>query len=265
RALDPGKLDAGLLGESARERGREDAVVTFGPSRLARRTLRRRRRRRSLDRGLGSRPCLRRRRDYRGLRLHQRCSGPCPPRGALAGRRRGRLHVLTLFRQYRDQLIDGDVLGAFRHHDLGERTLVDRLVFHGRLVGLDLGDHIARLDLVALLLEPFGEVALLHGGRERGHQDIDRHGVLPNAQLIALVVPGSVGASISASNIERMRSKASSSLSLVSLAKMRAAWRATSAINMPQACGSSKARRSDTCRPPSTMAARSTSTPPCSS
>src|SRR5215471_20370723 len=46
---------------------------------------------------------------------------------------------------------------------------------------------------------------------------------------------------------------------------MRAMWRATSAMSMPQACGSSKARRSETCNPPSTMAARKTSTPPCSS
>src|SRR6476619_135020 len=62
-----------------------------------------------------------------------------------------------------------------------------------------------------------------------------------------------------------MRSSASSSVNLVSLAKMRAACRATSAISMPQACGSSKARRNETCSPPSTIAARSTSTPPCSS
>src|ERR1700751_3473275 len=63
----------------------------------------------------------------------------------------------------------------------------------------------------------------------------------------------------------RMRSSASSSVNLVSLAKIRAACLATSAMSMPHACGSSKARRSETCSPPSTMAARKTSTPPCSS
>src|SRR5215831_10539030 len=62
-----------------------------------------------------------------------------------------------------------------------------------------------------------------------------------------------------------MRSSASSSDNLVSLAKIRAACLATSAMSMPQACGSSKARRNETCSPPSTMAARKTSTPPCSS
>ena len=46
---------------------------------------------------------------------------------------------------------------------------------------------------------------------------------------------------------------------------MRATWRVTSAISMPQASGSSNARRNETCRPPSTIAARSTSAPPCSS
>ena len=53
--------------------------------------------------------------------------------------------------------------------------LVDRLDLHGRLVGLDLGDDVARLDRVPLLLEPLGQVALFHGGRERGHQDGDGH------------------------------------------------------------------------------------------
>src|SRR5262249_5717612 len=62
-----------------------------------------------------------------------------------------------------------------------------------------------------------------------------------------------------------MRSSASSSVNLVSWAKIRAACLATSAMSMPHACGSSKARRSETCSPPSTMAARKTSTPPCSS
>src|SRR3989442_1618433 len=45
---------------------------------------------------------------------------------------------------------------------------------------------------------------------------------------------------------------------------MRATWRVMSAISMPQASGSSNARRSETCSPPSTITARSTSTPPCS-
>ena len=42
---------------------------------------------------------------------------------------------------------------------------------------------LAGFDGVALLLEPFGEVALLHRGRERGHQDIDRHDLAPRQRL----------------------------------------------------------------------------------
>ena len=34
------------------------------------------------------------------------------------------------------------------------------------------------LDGVAFLLEPLGEIALLHGRRERGHEDLNRHGGL---------------------------------------------------------------------------------------
>src|SRR5687768_5139994 len=46
---------------------------------------------------------------------------------------------------------------------------------------------------------------------------------------------------------------------------MRATWRVTSASSMPQACGSSNARMIETCRPPSTIAARRISVPPFSS
>ena len=49
---------------------------------------------------------------------------------------------------------------------------------HRRLVGLDLGDHLAGLDLVALLLEPLDDRALGHGVGELGHGDFDGHGEL---------------------------------------------------------------------------------------
>src|SRR5262249_5537292 len=65
--------------------------------------------------------------------------------------------------------------GPFRDEDLSERAFVGGLDLHGRLVGLDLGDDVAGLDRIALLLHPFGEVALLHRGRQCWHQDLDRH------------------------------------------------------------------------------------------
>jgi hypothetical protein len=43
------------------------------------------------------------------------------------------------------------------------------------LVGLDLGEHVAGMDLVALLLEPFGKITFGHRRRQRRHQDFDRH------------------------------------------------------------------------------------------
>ena len=86
--------------------------------------------------------------------------------------------VLALGEDHGDRRIDRDIVGAFRHQNFAERAVVDRLDLHGRLVGLDLGDDIAGLDGVALLLEPLGEVALLHGRRQRGHEDLNRHGGL---------------------------------------------------------------------------------------
>ena len=92
-----------------------------------------------------------------------------------AGRGAGGLHVLAVAGEHRDHVVDRHILRALGHQDLGDRALVDRLDLHGRLVGLDLGDHVAGLDLVAFLLEPLGKVALFHRGRQRGHQDVDRH------------------------------------------------------------------------------------------
>ena len=68
------------------------------------------------------------------------------------------------------------------------RPLVDRLDLHRRLVGLDLGDHVARLDGVALLLEPLGEVADLHGRRQGGHQDVDRHLAVSGKEMLRVLL-----------------------------------------------------------------------------
>jgi hypothetical protein len=99
--------------------------------------------------------------------------------GLLGGRGRSVLErggVLAIGQDHGDRRIHRDVRGALGHQDLAKRALVDRLHLHGGLVGFDFGDHVAGLDLVALVLDPLGEVALLHGGRERGHQHLDRHG-----------------------------------------------------------------------------------------
>ena len=83
--------------------------------------------------------------------------------------------VLALGQDHGDRRIDRDVVGAFRHQNPAERAFIDGLDLHGRFVGFDLGDDVAGFDRIALFLVPFGEVALLHGGRERGHQNLNRH------------------------------------------------------------------------------------------
>jgi hypothetical protein len=75
----------------------------------------------------------------------------------------------------RDGRVDLDVLGAGGNEDLLEPALIDRLDLHRRLVGLDLGDDVAGLDLLALVDEPLRECPLLHGGRQRRHEHLCRH------------------------------------------------------------------------------------------
>ena len=98
------------------------------------------------------------------------CGGLC---GLAVLKRRG---ILAFAEDHRDRRVDRNIIGAFRHQDLAERAFVDRLDFHGGLVGFDLGDHVAGFNGVAFLLQPFGEVALLHRRRQSGHQDRGWHG-----------------------------------------------------------------------------------------
>ncbi len=121
-----------------------------------------------IGQGLGDgRGGRRSRRSGRGLGLGGRSR-----RGSGLGRGRRRRGAAV---QPGDQAVDLHAFGPFRDDDLGDDALVDGFHFHGRLVGLDLGDHLAGLDLVADLDVPLGQVALFHGRREGGHEDIDAH------------------------------------------------------------------------------------------
>ena len=85
------------------------------------------------------------------------------------------LGVLALLGQDHHALAQRDFLtgGMVDVHD---RAVVVRLHRHRGLVGLDVGQRVAFLDLVADLDQPLGDHAGLHRGAELGHRDFDRHG-----------------------------------------------------------------------------------------
>jgi hypothetical protein len=80
--------------------------------------------------------------------------------------------------------IDLHAFAAFGNQDLADAAFIDRLEFHGGLVGLDFGENVAGLDGVAFLHQPAGKLALFHGGRQSGHQDVRRHGISPCSKRI---------------------------------------------------------------------------------
>ena len=70
-----------------------------------------------------------------------RAARACRP----SARRGGAEASLAFAGQDRDRRADLHPVGALGHQDLGDRALVDRLELHRRLVGLDLGEDVARL------------------------------------------------------------------------------------------------------------------------
>ena len=151
RALDPGEINARILCQTTRERRCEQ---TRASGRLCD----------GRGRGLsGRRSCNRRRRRFLLFRGDGRSC------------RRGGADILAFSGDDTDERIHRHVRRAVRHDDLDQHALINGFDFHRRLVGLDLGEHVAGFDLVAFLLQPAREVALLHRRRERGHQDVDRH------------------------------------------------------------------------------------------
>ena len=77
--------------------------------------------------------------------------------------------------EQRDGRVDLHAFGALGNQQLRHLALVDRLHLDGRLVGLDLGDGVAGVHHLAFRHQPLEELALLHGGRQRGHHDLNGH------------------------------------------------------------------------------------------
>jgi hypothetical protein len=67
------------------------------------------------------------------------------------------------------------MLGALGDEDLAHMPIIDGFHLHGGLVRLDLRDNVARAHGIALADMPFDELALLHGRRERRHENFNRH------------------------------------------------------------------------------------------
>jgi hypothetical protein len=83
--------------------------------------------------------------------------------------------TLAVLQQNGDRCVDLDALRTGGNQQLTDRAFVDRLDLHRRLIGLNLGDHVAGGHLVPLVLQPFRERAFLHGRGKRGHKDFYWH------------------------------------------------------------------------------------------
>ena len=120
-----------------------------------------------------------RRRRGRNRSRSRRRSGFSP---ILDRRRRlghSRTRRLALLQQHGNRGVHLDPRRALGHQNLADGAFIHRLKFHRGLVGLNLGNHLPRLHHIALFHQPLGQRALLHGRRQRGHQNFHSHVPLP--------------------------------------------------------------------------------------
>ena len=83
--------------------------------------------------------------------------------------------AFTFFQQHGDGRVYLHAVAAFFDQDFADGAFVDGFELHRGLVGLDLGEDVARGDLVPFLDQPLGERAFLHRGRKGGHENFCGH------------------------------------------------------------------------------------------
>ena len=88
------------------------------------------------------------------------------------------VHIFAFFGENGDHRADLYTFGPCFDCDRGNGAFVHSFEFHRRLVGFDFGHDVTGADRITRLHKPFGERALLHGGRKGGHLDRRWHGCL---------------------------------------------------------------------------------------
>src|SRR4051794_23785218 len=101
----------------------------------------------------------------------------------------------------RDRLADRERVALLRE-DLDERAVAVGVVGHVRLVGLDLDQRLALLDLAALLDEPLQDRALLHRVGQPRHHHLGGHQASPNVDRTAFTISSSPGIAACSSGFE---------------------------------------------------------------
>ena len=91
-----------------------------------------------------------------------------------SGCSRGVAHSLAGLADVSQQALNGDVL-PFLRHDLQQHAVVLAGDLVGQFIGGDLHDHITSLYLIALVLDPLGNCAFLHGQAQLRHQYFISH------------------------------------------------------------------------------------------
>ena len=143
-------------------------------ARPSRRPPRRRRPRRLAPRPRRAAPPRRRRPLPRRPRPRSRRRRLPSPRPATRRRRLAVSARLARVADARDRLADRQRV-ALLGHDLDQRAVGVGVVGHVGLVGLDLHERLAALDLAALLDQPLEDGALLHRVGQARHRDVAGH------------------------------------------------------------------------------------------